>query len=63
MDDEELTRELQEAQLKREAEERRSAEGSVDPDETAQHERRAEKARYLRRKLDERAESERHSDS
>jgi hypothetical protein len=63
MDDEQITRELQAAQLKREADERRSAEASIDPDESAQHERRADKARYLRSKLDERAESERDSDS
>jgi hypothetical protein len=53
------TDELIEAERRREAEEESLAQ---DPDETdaelAQHERRAEKAHYLREKLEERAESE-----
>ena len=63
MDEEQVTRELQEAQRRREAEERHHADVSVDPEESAQHERRADKARYLQRKLEERAESERDEDS
>jgi hypothetical protein len=35
------------------------AKSAVDEDEVEQHERRADKARYLREKLEERAESER----
>ncbi len=53
------TGELRDAQLRREAEERELAQSADDDDEIAQHERRAEKARYLGEKLDERAESER----
>ncbi len=58
-DEHEETGELREAQLRREAEERELAQAADDDQETAQHKRRAEKARYLREKLDERAESER----
>lgn len=53
------TQELRLDQLRREAEERDRADESHDPDEAEQHERRAEKASYLREKLEERAESER----
>jgi hypothetical protein len=52
------TQELQIDQLKRELAERRAAE-LAPPEEEAQHDRRADKARYLREKLEERAESER----
>jgi hypothetical protein len=62
MDDEHRTEELKLTQLQREAAESRRAEESADPDEAAQHERRAEKAHYLREKLEERAESERDLD-
>jgi hypothetical protein len=55
------TAELRKAQLTREAAERQHAERAPDEDEAATHERRAEKARYLREKLEERAESERES--
>jgi hypothetical protein len=41
---------------------RQLAEDAAEPDEVAQHERRAEKAHYLRAKLEERARSERDSD-
>jgi hypothetical protein len=41
---------------------RRLAEGAVEPDEAAQHERRADKAHYLREKLEERARSEQDTD-
>jgi hypothetical protein len=54
------TEELQVDQLKRELAERQAAE-TAPPAEEAQHERRAEKARYLRQRLEERAESERES--
>jgi hypothetical protein len=51
--------ELRLAQLRRDADEQALARSAGDEQETAQHERRAEKAHYLRAKLDERAESER----
>ena len=53
------TQELRIEQLQREAAERERAGGSTDADEAEQHERRAEKAGYLREKLEERAEAER----
>jgi hypothetical protein len=53
------TQELRLEQLQREAEERDRADASPVEDEAEQHERRAEKAGYLREKLEERAESER----
>jgi hypothetical protein len=58
-DEEPKTEELRKAQLRREAEEEELAQAADEDEETAQHERRAEKARYLREKLDQRAESER----
>lgn len=59
MPEDQETRELRDAQLKREQAELEHADAAPDASETAQHERRAEKARYLREKLEERAESER----
>jgi hypothetical protein len=59
MPDEPTTEELQEAQRRRESTERRQAKTAPDEQETAQHERRADKAHYLREKLEEREESER----
>ncbi len=59
MTDEHKTEELKVIQTEREAEERKLAESARDEDELEQHERRADKARYLREKLEERAESER----
>ena len=59
MDEEHQTEELREEQLRREATERDQAGSAADEHELAQHERRAEKARYLRKKLEERARSER----
>jgi hypothetical protein len=53
------TKELRDAQLKREESESELARDALDEQESAQHERRAEKARYLREKLEERAEAER----
>jgi hypothetical protein len=60
--DEPDTEELKQTQLEREQAERRRAETVPDDDEAAQHERRADKARYLAEKLEERAESERRDD-
>jgi len=54
-----ITEELKISQLERERAERRRAENVPDEDEAAQHERRADKARYLAEKLEKRAESER----
>ena len=51
------TEELKLTQLERER-----AESSPEEDEAFQHERRAEKARYLADKLEQRAESERRQD-
>jgi hypothetical protein len=59
MEHEPDTQELKAAQAQREDAEREQARAAPDEQETAQHERRAEKARYLRQKLEERAESER----
>ena len=53
------TEELRIEQLQRESTERERAGDSPDAEEAEQHERRAEKAGYLRAKLDERAEAER----
>jgi hypothetical protein len=56
------TEELKLSQLERERAERERAETAPDEDEAVQHERRADKARYLAEKLEERAESERRQD-
>jgi hypothetical protein len=56
------TEELSSTQREREEAERKLAETARDEDDAAQHARRAEKARYLADKLEERAESERHED-
>jgi hypothetical protein len=53
------TEELFLTQREREQAERSRAESAPDEDEAVQHERRADKARYLAEKLEERAESER----
>jgi hypothetical protein len=53
------TEELRVEQLQREAQERERAGDTADPEEAEQHGRRAEKAGYLRQKLEERAEAER----
>jgi hypothetical protein len=57
-----ITEELKLSQLEREQAERRRAQHVPDEDEAVQHERRAEKAKYLAEKLEERAESERQRD-
>ena len=62
MTEEPTTQELKLTQLERERAERRRAETAPDDDEVAQHERRAEKAKYLAEKLEEREESERGQD-
>jgi hypothetical protein len=56
------TEELKSTQRERELAERTRAETAPDEDEAAQHERRAEKARYLAEKLEQRAASERDQD-
>lgn len=62
MSDEEDTQELRKAQLQREMTEQELASAAVDEEELSQHRRRAEKAAYLRHKLEERAESETQGD-
>ncbi len=59
MSEERDTEQLRAEQLVREEAERRLAEIVPEDEESAQHERRAEKANYLREKLEERAQSER----
>jgi hypothetical protein len=59
MDDEPDTQELRAEQLKRAMQEERLAETSGEQEEIAQHERRADKAKYLRDKLEQREASER----
>ncbi|MBA2341839.1 MAG: hypothetical protein H0V85_00060 [Thermoleophilaceae bacterium] len=58
-DDDPTTEELRVAQLHEEREERERARESDEGEETKRHARRADKAAYLREKLDQRAESER----
>jgi hypothetical protein len=58
-DEDPTTKELRLEQLRREADEHERADTSLDEDEAEQHERRAEKAGYLREKLEERADAER----
>jgi hypothetical protein len=60
--DDPITEELKLSQLEREQAERRRARDVLDEDEAAQHERRADKAKYLAEKLEKRAESERQQD-
>lgn len=54
--------ELKREQEKRETEERRLLDESKLPDEAKQHERRSEKAAYLKQKLAEREQAEREAD-
>ncbi len=56
--DQPSTEELRAVQADRESAERELAERAPDPREERTHERRAERAAYLREKLDEQAESE-----
>ena len=53
------TKELRAAQARRVREELDLARAASDDEEESQHARRADKAEYLRQKLDERAQSER----
>ena len=62
MPDEPSTEQLRAQQLRREREERDQAVTSADDTEARQHARRAEKASYLRAKLEERERSEHESD-
>jgi hypothetical protein len=62
-DDEPTTEELRALQLDRERDERERADSSENEDETGQHERRADKAAYLRAKLEERERAEREHDA
>lgn len=57
--DEPSTEELRTAAAGRESDERNLLDESVTKDEAHQHERRADKQAYLKRKLEERQESER----
>ena len=61
MDEDPKTEELRIAQTRRETRERHGEDEAVTEDAAEQHRRRAEKASYLRRKLEERAEAERRS--
>ena len=62
MEEDPTTEELRLKQAERSEAERRLAEEDPTDDGTDQHEARAAKADYLREKLDERAEAERHTD-
>jgi hypothetical protein len=62
MDDDPPTEELEALQREREAVERERARAVEDENATAQHARRADKAAYLREKLEDRAASERDAD-
>ncbi|MFN2616004.1 MAG: hypothetical protein ABR581_02645 [Thermoleophilaceae bacterium] len=59
MDEDPTTQELRLEQLQRESKERDEADSTDLEEDTAQHERRADKAAYLRKKLEQRAEAER----
>jgi hypothetical protein len=59
MEEDPTTQELRIRQSKRQRDERRQAEEDPTEDGTEKHARRAEKADYLRRKLEERARAER----
>jgi hypothetical protein len=61
-ENEPTTEELRVAQLQEEQEERDRARHSEEGEETKRHARRADKAAYLREKLEQRAESERDAD-
>ena len=59
MSEEPKTEELRRVQTRRADKEEDLARTAADEPETAQHVRRADKARYLKEKLEQRAESER----
>jgi hypothetical protein len=58
-EDDPNTQQLKLSQLKREAEERKRADEAQTDEGTGSHQRRADKAEYLREKLEEREQSER----
>ena len=58
-EEDETTREMRLDVIQRELTHKRAADDTPIPDEARQHERRGERAEYLRRKLEERAASER----
>lgn len=62
MADDPTTEELRVAQLRREKAERERASRGTSEDDTEQHERRADKAAYLRDRLEERAAAEREAE-
>lgn len=62
MEEQSDTQKLRREQLARTTREERLAQASEAPEETAQHERRADKASYLREKLEEQEASQRESD-
>jgi hypothetical protein len=62
VEEDRTTRELKERQEARAAEEREDAARAGTDEGTAEHERRADKAEYLKEKLAERAEAEREAD-
>ncbi len=57
-DEDPQTGELKRSQVERAREERKRESEAIDEEETETHGRRAEKADYLREKLEERAEAE-----
>ena len=58
-DEDPTTQELRVRQMKREEDARMESAHAPEEEDTAQFDRRAEKAAYLKQKLEERAESER----
>ncbi|HEX6461411.1 MAG TPA: hypothetical protein VF032_21020 [Thermoleophilaceae bacterium] len=58
-DEDPTTQELRVRQMKREEDARMESEHAPAEEDTAQFDRRAEKAAYLKKKLEERAEAER----
>lgn len=58
-DEDPTTQELRVRQMKREEDARLESAHAADDEDTAQFDRRAEKAAYLKKKLEERAEAER----
>ena len=61
-DDDPTTEELRVDQLRKEQSEREEQRGAATDDEADQHARRAEKADYLKKKLEEREEAEQRPD-
>ena len=62
MNEDPTTQELRVSQLRREGAERRRAEAAPEEDVEKAHDRRADKAAYLREKLEERAAAERRAE-